>query len=651
MTLVSLLLLAALNNNAPLLPPDSTPQSGPADSIYKLAVNPSDFASDAAVLLLDEGVYRIETSGKISSTTRQVIQILKEDGARAYRERRLSWNPERQKLTLNWMRVVKPNGEVVSGHPEQVQDSEVPAEMGTPMYTAAKVRRISLSGLEPGTILDYSFTVESEPAMMPGEFLIGWSVATTMPVLRSNLVADFPASVKPRISEQNLNFRRKESAANGRTVYTWATANVAKRKIEALAPDSIVQGMGVTISPPSTWTAIGEWYAPIAREAYKLTPSVEAKMATVMSGARTLDDSIASLHKWVAQDIRYVAISLGQGGYVPRSAETVVRSGFGDCKDKAMLFVAALRKIGVTAYPVLLNISGAARKESPSLGQFNHMIAAVKSGNTYRFADLTAATYALGRLPESEQGNLAVIVKEKSAEQIILPETLPSQTFKETMIVGKLSEDGDFSGMQEERATGTMEQAYRVMLQTPPDSMRKEMLGRAFTGAYFARAEVDSVEVFDGKDLKAPAVLRARIVKARMISRAGDITLLVNPVRPLSFARLADLIEREKDRKLPFETSRLVPTQTTHVDVRIKLPAGWIVTLPPNERVDGLPGTYEMKYSQVGDDLRIERTVAGKKGLVPASRQKEIVDWLRRVGNEDSRMLVLKAPRHSVASR
>ena len=98
-------------------------------------------------------------------------------------------------------------------------------------------------------------------------------------------------------------------------------------------------------------------------------------MKSVLANSKSLDDSIRALHKWVAQDIRYVAVELGRGGYVPRTPETVVRTGFGDCKDKAMLFLAALRKIGVTGYPVLLNISGAERKETPSLGQFNHMSA------------------------------------------------------------------------------------------------------------------------------------------------------------------------------------------------------------------------------------------------------------------------------------
>src|SRR5687768_9996503 len=110
-----------------------------ADSLYSLAVNPADHPDMSYVWLLDEGVYSIEADGRMKHTVRQVVQILKPEGAEAYRERRLTWNPEHQKLIVNWMRVVKRNGDVISEKPEQVQDSDVPAEMGTPMYTATKV--------------------------------------------------------------------------------------------------------------------------------------------------------------------------------------------------------------------------------------------------------------------------------------------------------------------------------------------------------------------------------------------------------------------------------------------------------------------------------------------------------------------------------
>ena len=291
-----------------------------ADSLYALAVDPAAHADLPYVWLLDEGVYTLEADGRVKNTTRQVVQILKPEGAEAYRERRFSWNPEHQKLTVNWMRVVKPNGEIVSAHPEQIQDSDVPAEMGVPMYTAAKVRRMSLSGLEPGTILDFSLTTETDPSLMPGEFYVSWRVTTPTYVVRSNLIVDMPASMNPRIIERNLDFKRTEKLEKGRKVLAWRKSNVDRFKGEPWAPDSVLQGMTVSVSPSFNWNAIGKWYVPIARDAYAVTPAVEEKMKTVLSNAKSLDDSIRAIHKWVAQDIRYVAIELGRGGYVPRSA-------------------------------------------------------------------------------------------------------------------------------------------------------------------------------------------------------------------------------------------------------------------------------------------------------------------------------------------
>jgi transglutaminase-like putative cysteine protease len=647
----SLLLLPVLVTFSAASPPDLVPTVPRADSIYLSAVKPTDFPDDAVVWLLDEGVYRTEPDGRTNQTIRQVIQILKPEGANMYQEQRLTWNPERQKLTVNWMKVVKPDGSVVAEHPEQMQDSDVPAAMGTPMYTASKVRRISLSGLEPGTILDFSVTTETFKPAMDGDFLQSWRVTPAIHVVRSNLVVDLPDGFKPRIVEKNLDFKRTERVVKGRRIYTWATSKVPRLRGEAYAPDSLSPVMTVMISPPVTWAAIGQRYLPIAREAYAITPSVEEKMAKVLTGSRSLDDSVAALHKWIAQDIRYVSIALGQGGYVPRSAEAVVRTGYGDCKDKAMLFVAALKKIGVTAYPVLLNINGGERRESPSIAQFNHMIAAVKRGNAYQFADLTAGNQPLGRLPRSEQGNLAVIVKEE-AEEITLPETSPLETVIETTIVGTLSEDGYFTGTQEELRKGDMESTMRFAFQTQLDSTRRQMFGRAMAGVYFDRPETDSLEVFDGRDFSAPARMKVKVTRARMISRAGDVTLLTNPVRPLeSYARAADILMREKDRKLPYSTGRIVAPYTTRIDVRVKLPPGWTAVLPRDQLLDVPLARYEMKYSQTGSELHIQRSFTGLGNVVPASRRQEMIDWLRTIASDDSRQIVIKAPPHLLAAK
>ena len=314
-----------------------------------------------------------------------------------------------------------------------------------------------------------------------------------------------------------------------------------------------------------------------------------------------------------------------------------------------MLFLAALKKIGVTGYPVLLNISGAERKETPSLGQFNHMIAAVKRGKHYEFADLTAGNYPLGSLPPSEQGNLAVLVKETDGEQITLPES-STEAGIDALITGKLSEDGNFSGRYEQVRHGYLQASMRTLFQNPLDSLVRQNVSRNLTRFYFDKAETDSLVAFDGKDLSAEARVSTRITRAKIVSVVGDVRLMTNPVRPIeAYARIADNIESDKDRKLPYDMSKFVPQYTTHDVVRIKLPVGWTAVLPKSEKINGPVARYEMSYTQIGDELRIERTLTGLKGIIPASRRMEIVDALRKMGNDDAKLIVLKGAPHSLA--
>ena len=94
------------------------------------------------------------------------------------------------------------------------------------MYSDVKVKRASLTGLEPGALLDYSVTTEELKPFLPGDFFFPWSVTTGMPTLRSHYVVDVPASLEPRIKERNLTFKRGEIVRAGRRFYDWTTTQV-----------------------------------------------------------------------------------------------------------------------------------------------------------------------------------------------------------------------------------------------------------------------------------------------------------------------------------------------------------------------------------------------------------------------------------------
>src|SRR5207253_9885675 len=144
---------------------------------------------------------------------------------------------------------------------------------------------------------------------------------------------------------------------------------------------------------------VARWYGGLARDRYVTTPALDSSLASLVAGARTLEDSLRRVHRWVAQDFRYVSLSLGIGGFQPRLPGAVLATRYGDCKDKATLFIARARRLGLRAYPVLLSSTGGIARDRPSALAFDHMIAAVERSGSYLYLDLTSELTPFGSLP------------------------------------------------------------------------------------------------------------------------------------------------------------------------------------------------------------------------------------------------------------
>ena len=298
--------------------PRITPNGDPSvrnDTIYRLAVNPADHPNEAYVYLLDDGVVRLEADGRGTNTYRQVVQILTREAAEEWGERSFSYVSGRERLTLNWVRVVRPSGEVISAQPSHEQESVAPVAQQAPVYSDVRVRRISIGGIAPGTLLDYSYTVETLKPVMPGDFENTWRITTGRLTRRSRYIVDTPAALDVRIKETNLPFRRRTSEVGGRRIYVWATSEVPKVEREPFAADSNAIDQLITVAEPRTWADVARWYSQLARDRYVTTPALDSSLASLVGPARTLEDSLRLVHRWVAQDFRYVSLSLGIGGF------------------------------------------------------------------------------------------------------------------------------------------------------------------------------------------------------------------------------------------------------------------------------------------------------------------------------------------------
>jgi transglutaminase-like putative cysteine protease len=639
------ILLAATSSNAqsPHVTPAGDP-SGKSDTIYKLAVNPADYADQPYVYLLDDGIVTFEADGSGTRTYRQVIQILTPEAAERWGEQSFGYSTDREKLTLNWARVVKPDGTVISEKPVHEQESMAPVAMEAPVYSDEMIHRISLGGVAPGTIVDYSYSVTTLKPVIPGDFFTSWSVNTGRLTRRSRLIVDMPASIKPRIEERHLTVARKETVSNGRRIYTWTRAEIPKPDIEPLAPDSSY-GESLAIASPIKWGDIAKWYAGLVKDRYALTPAIDSALARQLVGSKTLDDSLRAVHRWVAQDFRYVSLSLGIAGFQPHFPSEVFANNYGDCKDKATFFIALARKLGVTAYPVLLSSTGGVDRALPSGNQFDHMIAAVDRGGKRTYVDLTAEIVPYGSLPPAEQGEFGLVVHpDGSSEEITFPSDPAQGNKAEIHLVGSLTPDGMFAGKWTRQASGAQQYALRgsMVKSTKPDSAERARTTLAIANAIFDGSAGDSLQLFDGRDLAAEPKISVLIRHGKAAADAGGTEILTIPIRSYSYPSFISSLEARGPRKSPIDAEKVWGPRTEIEDLRLTLPAGWKAKLPASDTATSVFGSYASEYTQNGRELHIARRLTGAEGVFPATKMDELLAWLKKMSADDAKYVILE---------
>jgi len=185
----------------------------------------------------------------------------------------------------------------------------------------------------------------------------------------------------------------------------------------------------LVITRKGTWSAISQKMRKVVNSRLSSNKAMRQKVARLIKGARTDEQKIQRLHEFVTRDIRYVGFEHGYGGIVPRPTSLTLKRRYGDCKDKASLFVDMARIAGLNAYTVLTSTE---RKNtdkllSPSASYFNHMVACVDLKEKKEVCvDLTDSYNSSMQLSANMQGAVRLDVREGTS----LISKLPQDKYK-----------------------------------------------------------------------------------------------------------------------------------------------------------------------------------------------------------------------------
>ena len=189
-------------------------------------------------------------------------------------------------------------------------------------------------------------------------------------------------NVQYHVYNGELTVTKEAADEEGRTLYTFAKTDIMplKREPRALANNDIQTKLLLSTSPD--WQAKSRWFYGVNEDygSFDATPAVRNKVAEILGGAKDEMDSISRLTHWVADNIRYAGISMGEGeGFTLHNQTMNFTDRCGVCKDKASTLIGFLRAAGFKAYAAM-TMAGERIDRIPA-DQFNHSVCAVQLRN------------------------------------------------------------------------------------------------------------------------------------------------------------------------------------------------------------------------------------------------------------------------------
>jgi hypothetical protein len=362
------------------------------------------------------------------------------------------------------------------------------------------------------------------------------------------------------------------------------------------------------------------------------------------------------LSGFLQNEIRYVGIWFGIGGFQPHAASDVFKHRFGDCKDKATLMSAMLKEIGIESHYVIVHTErgGVTATSPPHLGSFNHAILAIQLPDGLSDSSLVATLQhpRLGRLlifdptdtftPFGElrgdlQANYGMLVTPEAGELIELPQ-LPT-TMNGVRRIAKLTLDpqGNLNGEVHEIRTGDSARYQRRALRSvqqfadqikPIESLMAHSLGTF---------QVTKATVTNLHENRLPFEYRWSFVAANYGKQAGELLL----VRPrVMGVKTSDVLETKEPRKYVLE----LPGPSRDTDTfEISLPQGYAVDdLPAPVDADYSFASYHSKAEVQGNLLKYTRTFEVKEVSIPLGKIEELKKLYRTIAGDERNVAVLK---------
>lgn len=319
------------------------------------------------------------------------------------------------------------------------------------LYAEMRKSVFDIPSADVGDVIEYELVVRSRQLFAIGD----WLFDRYEPVIEAKFEIIAPATWEIRTGYYRNGVREKAPLAKVEQRGADRATIFLRKNLEAIEPEPLgldtgdLRGrlhVGVAAAPGlgpkdgvfAEWRDLRAWYEQLS-QGLTTAPEAAAALDVLLRSSSKMSEE-RRIFDFVRDSIRYVAFHRGIGSFRPRDARETYRTRYGDCKDMATLLVALYRHRKIEAYPVLVGTRGTGVLDDsvPSVGQFNHMIVALRrSDGTHEFVDPTVKSSELGELAWPVRGRRAVVLSDPPQVVDIPPSAVDENLWETSWSIGQ----------------------------------------------------------------------------------------------------------------------------------------------------------------------------------------------------------------------
>ena len=289
------------------------------------------------------------------------------------------WQPSTDTVTVNKLNIIRA-GKVIdvlsSGQTFTVVRRETNLEAA--MLDGTLTGNIQPEGVQEGDIIDFATTSETSDPVLKGHAEATFAAWNGTPIETARASLTWPKHLKINVRQSTELPPARRVARGDDNVLELSAEQIEPLVPPKGAPVRFKLGRRAEATDFASWADLAALLMPLYQDAAvipkagPLRDEVEKIRASTPDPKRRAEQALA-----LAQDrVRYVALLMGQGGYVPASAETTWSRRFGDCKGKTALLLAILWELGIKAEPVAVQSQAgdAIADRLPMISIFDHVL-------------------------------------------------------------------------------------------------------------------------------------------------------------------------------------------------------------------------------------------------------------------------------------